>query len=328
MDYMVRVAEVKLKKLCVAIFKAAGSRTKEAEIVSEILVQTSLHGVDSHGVRAIPRYIKEIKKGELNPRAKIRVLRNTQTTAMLDDGGGFGFVAGKRAMEMAIAKARKYKIGAVGLKGNGHIGALSYYSMMAVRNNMIGITLCKGIGHGAAPYGATEGRLGINPLAVGIPTLKERTIMLDMATTVVAAGHLDVMSVRGQKILNGWLIKKDGTWENDPSTYRKGESHLVGFGYPYTEYKGYGLCTIVDALAGGIGAGCSLDEKGYSHIFMGINPEGFCPINEFKTRIDSMIKHIKSAEKRPGFKEILLPGEPEWLEEDIRQKEGVYVDDS
>jgi len=324
---MVRVGEEPLKKLCIAILKAAGTRTREANIVAEILVQTSLHGVDSHGVRAITRYVDEIRKEKLNPKAKVKVLRNTKTTAMLDDGGGFGFVAGKKAMEMAIAKARKYKIGSVGLKGLGHIGALYYYSMMAVKENMIGVILCKGTGCGAAPYGAVEGRLGINPIAVGIPTGKEKPIILDMATTVVAAGHLDVMAVRGQKVPEGWLIRKDGTWESDPITYRKGESCLVGFGHPYSEYKGYGLCTIVDALAGGIGAGCSLDEKGYSHIFTAIDPEGYCPLEEFKARIDSMIRHIKSAKKRHGFKEILLPGELEWLEEERRRRDGIFVDD-
>jgi LDH2 family malate/lactate/ureidoglycolate dehydrogenase len=325
---MVRISEEPLNRLCIAILRAAGTPLREAKTVSEILVKTSLHGVDSHGVRLITRYISEIKSGQLSPKAKVKVLRNTATTAMLDDGGGFGFVAAKKAMEMAIRKAKRYKMGSVGLQGRGHIGALYYYSMMAVRENMVGVTLCKGTGHGMAPYGAAEGTLGINPLAVGIPAGSELPIVLDMATTVVAAGHLDVMAVRGQKVPEGWLLRQDGTWETSPATYRKGESSLVGFGYPSSEYKGSGLCTIVDALAGGIGAGCSLDEKGYGHIFMAVDPEGYCPLDEFKARIDSMIGHVKSAKKRPGFKDVLLPGEPEWLEEQRRQREGILVDDA
>lgn len=324
---MVRVREEPLKRLTIAIFKATGASSKEAKIVSDILVATSLHGVDSHGVRLIPMYLDWIKKGQLKPKAKITMLKETKTTAMLDDGGGFGFVVGKKAMEMAIAKARKYKMGSVGVKGPGHIGALYYYSMMAVEKDMVGITLCRGGGHGAAPYGAAEGRLGINPLCIAIPTLIEKPIVLDMATTSVAMGHLDVMAVRGQKIPDGWLIQKDGSWSNDPTAFRNGKAAPVGFGYPYGEYKGYGLSVIVEALAGAIGSGCSLDEKGFGHVFTAIDPTGFCTIKEFKERIDSMIRHIKSAQKRPGFKEILLPGEPEWIEEEKRKIEGIFVDD-
>ena len=327
---MVRIKEENLKNLSVAIFRAAGASDAEAEIVSDILVATSLRGVDSHGVRAIPGYIDSIRKKRLNPKATMTVLRETETTAMLDDGGGFGFVAGKRAMEMAIAKSQKYMIGSVGVKGPGHIGALYYYSLMAVKKDLIGITLCRGGGHGVVPYGGVEGRLGVNPLCVGIPADKEKPIILDMATTGVALGHLEVMAVRGEKAPDGWLIRKDGTWSNDPSSYRTTStdpSSPTCFGYPYSEYKGYGLSVIVESLAGAIGAGCSLDEKGWGHLFTAINPAGYCTIDEFKTNIDSLIKHVKSAAKRPGFKEILLPGEPEWIEEEKRRQEGVFIDD-
>ncbi|MGQ9781443.1 MAG: Ldh family oxidoreductase [Nitrososphaeria archaeon] len=314
-------------RLSMSIFKALGASNNEAKTVSDILVATSLHGVDSHGVRMIPVYAWEIRKGVLKPRAKIKVLKETKTTAMLDDGGGFGFVAGKKAMKMAIDKAKKYKIGSVGVKGPGHIGALYYYSMMAVKEDLIGVTLCRGGGHEAVPYGAVEGRLGINPLCIAIPAGEEKPIVLDMATTAVAMGHLDVMAVRGQKIPDGWLIRKDGTWSNDPSDFRDGKASPVAFGYPHGEYKGYGLSVIVEALAGAIGSGCSLDEKGFGHLFMAIDPTGYCSLRDFKSRVDSMIRHIKSAEKRPGFKEILLPGEPEWLEEERRKREGIFVDD-
>jgi LDH2 family malate/lactate/ureidoglycolate dehydrogenase len=324
---MVRLEEAPLRRLTAAIFEAAGASAEEARTVSEALVGASLHGVDSHGVRAIPGYIDSIKKGRLKPGAKITLLRETETTAMLDDGGGFGFVAGKRAMEMAIAKAKKYKMGSVGVKGPGHIGALFYYSLMSVKEDMIGMTLCRGGGHAAAPYGGVEGRLGINPICVGIPANKEKPIILDMATTGVAMGHLDVMAVRGQKAPEGWLIKKDGTWSTDPGSYRTGESAPVCFGYPHSEYKGYGLSVMIEAWAGAIGSGCSLDEKGFGHVFTAIDPTGYCDIDEFKARTDSMIRHMKTSARRPGFKEILLPGEPEWIEEEKRRAEGILVDD-
>lgn len=316
-----------MRRLGVAMFEAAGAPSDEAEIVTEILVSTSLHGVDSHGVRAIPRYINGIKEKKIVPGTPIKVLVDTPTTAMWDAGLGFGFVVGKKAMETAIEKAEKYKIGSVGTKGPGHIGALYWYSMLAVKNDMIGITLCRGGGHEAAPYGGVEGRLGINPLSVAIPAGEAKPIVLDMATTGVAMGHLQVMAVRGEDAPEGWLIRPDGTWATDPLAHETGDAAPVCFGHPYSEYKGYGLSVIVEALAGAIGSGCSLQETGFGHLFTAIDPTGYCPLEEFKARIDSMVRDIKSAAKRPGFEEILLPGDPEWIEEERRLREGVFVDD-
>ena len=325
---MVRLKEKPLRELCFAMFIAAGAPEDEAKIVADILVDTSIHGVDSHGVRAIPGYINGILKSTIVPGSPIKILRDTATTAMWDAGLGFGFVAGLKAMDVAIEKAKKYKMGSVGIMGRGHIGALYWYSLHAAKNNMIGITFCRGGGHSVVPYGGVDGRLGVNPLSYAIPTGKKyKPIILDMATTGVAWGHLLIMDIRGEKAPEGWLIKPDGTWSTDPKSLFKRESRPVAFGHPYSEYKGYGLSIIVEALAGAIGSGCSLDEKGFGHTFMAIDPTGYCSLDEFTERIESMIDHIKSSRKRPGFEEILYPGEPEWLEEAKRRKLGILVDD-
>jgi len=324
---MVRLKEEPLRELSVAMFKAAGAPEDEARIVSDVLVDTSIHGVDSHGVREIPRYIEGIEEGTLVPGTPIKTLVDTETTAMWDVDLGFGFVAGFRAMLSAIEKARKYKIGSVGTKGRGHIGALYWYSLQAAENNMVGITLCRGGGHSVVPYGGMEGRLGVNPLCVVVPAGKYKPIILDMATTGVAMGHLQVMAVEEQKTPEGWLLKPDCTWSTDPLAVVKGEAKPVAFGHPHSEYKGYGLSVIVEALAGGIGSGCSLDEKGFGHVFTAIDPTGYCPLDEFTSRVESMIDHLKSSRRRPGFEEILYPGEPEWQEEEKRRKLGVFVYD-
>ncbi|MCK5403335.1 Ldh family oxidoreductase, partial [Candidatus Bathyarchaeota archaeon] len=277
--------EKPLRELCLAMFIAAGAPEDEAKIVADILVDTSIHGVDSHGVRAIPGYINGILKSTIVPGSPIKILRDTATTAMWDAGLGFGFVAGLKAMDVAIEKAKKYKMGSVGIMGRGHIGALYWYSLHAVKNNMIGITFCRGGGHSVVPYGGVDGRLGVNPLSYAIPTGKKyKPILLDMATTGVAWGHLLIMDIRGEKAPEGWLIKPDGTWSTDPKSLFKRESRPVAFGHPYSEYKGYGLSIIVEALAGAIGSGCSLDEKGFGHTFMAIDPTGYCSLDEFTER--------------------------------------------
>lgn len=326
---MVLLREEPLRKLCVAIFNAAQTSDDEARIVSNILVDTSLRGIDSHGVRMIPRYITGIQKGTLIPGSPIKVLVDTPTTAMWDAGQGFGFVAGSKAMQTAIEKAREYKIGSVGTRGGGHTGALYWYSYQATKNNMIGVTLCRSSGRSVAPYGGVDGELGINVLAIAIPAGKYNPIVLDMAATAISMGHLEVMAVRGQKTPEGWLIKPDGTWSNEPQDFLppKREAKLVGVGHPYSEYKGYGLDFIIEALAGGISWGCGFEAKGNGHLFMAIDPTGYCSLNEFTGKIEAMIDHLKASRKRPSFSEILYPGERSAREEERRRERGIFVDD-
>jgi uncharacterized oxidoreductase len=319
-----------LKKLSFAIFRAAGATEEEAETVTEILVAANLRGVDSHGVIQIPDYIDAIKgrgRGLIEPGAPIKVVRDTPTTALWDVNNGFGFVAGKKAMKTAIEKAKKYKIGMVATfnskGGFDHIGALFYYARLAVEQDMIGIVTCTDY-YPTAPYGGTERRLGINPIAIGIPTKRWKPILLDMGTAMAASGRLRLMHARGEKIPEGWLIAPDGRWVTDYLEYAAGKAAMVPFG----EYKGYGLNVCIEAITGGFGAGCSLDKKGVGlgHTYTAIDPTGFCPIDEFKARVDSLIDHLKTSKLRPGFKEILYPGEKETREEERRAREGIFID--
>lgn len=324
-----RVKADEITRLSIDMLKAAGATAEEAEIVTEILVDTSLRGVDSHGIRAVARYIRELKTGKILSGAPIKVLRDTPTTAMWDVGSAIGFVVAKRAMDAAITKAQKYKIGSVGYMGTGHIGALYYYTKQAVEQNMIGVVLQRGARHLVAPYGGVEGRLGTNPFAIGIPAGNERPIFLDMATNAVATGHFLTMKLRGQSIPDGWLINKEGRWvhEYDDQAAVQGTLAPVSFGGVTNEYKGYGIKVILEALCGAIGVGCSLDEQGFGVYFQAIDPEGYCDLVDFTARIDSMIQHIKSSVKRPGIHDIFLPGEIELLEREKRLEQGIYLDD-
>jgi uncharacterized oxidoreductase len=307
----------------------AGATEEEAAIITEVLVDTSLRGIDSHGVRAITRYASELQSGKIQSEAPIKVLRDGPTSAMWDAGVAIGFVAGTKAMDAAIQKARRYQIGSVGYMGTGHLGALYYYTTQAVNEDLIGIVLQRGAAHRVAPYGGVEGRLGTNPFAMGIPAGEERPLFLDMATNAVATGHFLTMRIRGQPVPDGWIIGREGQWvhEYDNAAVDDGRIAPVSFGGVTNEYKGYGIKVILEALCGAIGVGCSLDEKGFGCLFMAIDPSAYCDIQDFKTRVDSMIRHVKSSSKRGGFQEILMPGEPELLEKEKRLQEGIYIDD-
>jgi LDH2 family malate/lactate/ureidoglycolate dehydrogenase len=319
-----------MKHLGLSMLKKAGAPPDEAEIMMDVLVDTSLRGVDSHGVRALPRYVGEIQKDLIRSADNIVVLLDTFVTAMWDTSDVNGFVVGKMAMESAIEKAKKFKMGAVGCIGPAHNGALYWYTNLAVEEDMVGIVLQRGARQVVAPFGGVEGRLGTNPMAVGIPAGVEKPILLDMATNAVATGHFLTMKLRGESIPEGWVIDKQGRWVNDydSKAAERGELSPVSFGGVTSEYKGYGLKVVLEALAGAIGSGCSLDaKKRYDLLYMAIDPSGFCSIEEFKARIDSMIHHIKSSDKRPGFDDIYLPGEPEFIVKEKRLRDGIFLDE-
>jgi LDH2 family malate/lactate/ureidoglycolate dehydrogenase len=315
----------KLGKLGVSMLTAAGTPNDEADIVANNLIRASLRGVDSHGVRNIPNYVQAIKQGRIVPGAPIIVIKETPTTAMWDNNNGFGFVSGKKAMETAIRKADGYRFGAVGTynpkRGFDHIGALYYYAEMAAQKDMIGIVTCNTMPLLAA-WGGTSRVLGNNPIAIAVPAGEYPPIILDIACTQVAAGHLGVMAMRGETIPEGWIFDKNGNPSTDPKAFFEG-----GAMTPFGTYKGYGLAMIIDAITGGLGSGCSLDNISYGHLFTAIDPAGFTPLKDFKARIDSLIRHVKASPKRPGVKEIFVPGEIEWNTMEKRSVEGIPVDD-
>ncbi len=324
-----RVKAEALRALSRELLRRAGATAEEAGIITDVLVDTSLRGIDSHGVRAITRYLSELQSGALQSGVPIRVLRDGPTTAMWDAGAAIGFVAGTKAMAAAIEKAQRYQIGSIGYMGTGHLGALYYYTTQAVAADLIGVVLQRGAAHRAAPYGGVEGRLGTNPLAIGVPAGRERPLFLDMATNAVATGHFLTMRIRGQPVPDGWVISRTGEWahEYDEAAVAAGELAPVAFGGVTTEYKGYGLKVILEAVCGAIGVGCSLDARGFGCLFLALDPAAYCDLDEFKARVDALIRHVKSSAKRRGVAEILLPGEPELLEQERRQREGIYLDD-
>jgi uncharacterized oxidoreductase len=325
-----RVNADEMTEMSQQMLRLAGATKEEAMIITDVLIDTSLRGIDSHGIRAVTRYIRELQSGKLQSGASIKVLREGPTTAMWDAGAAIGFVAAKRAMDTAIAKAKQYQIGSVGYMGTGHLGALYYYTQQAVDAGFIGAVLQRGARHLVPPYGGVEGRLGTNPFAVGIPAGHERPLFLDMATNAVATGHFLTMRLRGQAVPDGWIINQDGEWVHEYTDQAAVDGRIapVSFGGVTNEYKGYGIKAILEALAGAIGVGCSLDEKGFGCLFLALDPEAYCDRGDFEARVDAMIRHVKSSRKRPGVKEIFLPGEIELREREQRRQQGIYLDDS
>ena len=325
-----------LRELSVCIFKNAGVASDEAEIISDHLVDANLCGHDSHGVLRISSYVTEIQAGHaLHSEAsagRCQIVKETPCTAVIDARGGFGIVAALRAMQMAIEKAREHTFGSVGVHRCTHTGRLGDYPPRAAREGMIGIVLLNGGGRFVAPFGGSERRLPPNPISVSVPKADGEPIMLDITTSVVAGGKIELKAARGEKMPEGWMKKSDGSPTTDPRDFGEDPSTFVPpLGGP-AGHKGFGLGMIVDLLAGGLSwAGCSQPDPtrgACGFLAMAIKIESFIDLEEYERETQILTDWVKSSKTLPGVERIYVPGEIEQETRKARLKAGIYIEES
>jgi len=315
-----------LRRLATEIFVAAGAPAEEATLVSELLVKSNLAGHDSHGVIRVIQYVKAIEQGNIRPGAKIKVVHETRSSALLRGNWGFGQVVAKRAMEIGIQKAKESSVGTVCAFDLYHVGRLADYTLLAAKNNMIGIAMANAR-KSVAPYGGSEPILSTGPISYAFPTGKENLLVLDIATSVCAEGKVRVKLHSGEELPDGYIIDKEGNPSNNPADLYEGGA-ILPLGGDSVGYKGFGLGLAVEVLSGILSsAGCAYEsgKKGNGVFLQAIDIGSFMFVDEFKSRIDDLIRTVKSSRPRPGFKEITIPGEPELRTESMRSEEGIYV---
>jgi len=322
-------------------FKALGVPEKDAAICADVLIEADKRGIDSHGVgRLKPIYVDRIKLGIQNPVTKFEVIKETLATALVDGHDGMGHVIGYRAMELAIEKAKKCGIGMVAVKNSTHYGIAGYYSLMAIKEGMIGITGTNARPSIAPTFGV-ENMLGTNPLTFGIPSDEEFPFFLDCATSVSQRGKIEVYDRAGKELPEGWVIGKDGKARTDTHQILKdlntGNAALVplgGIGEETSGYKGYGYATVVEILSAALQSGNYLkmlsgfDSKGkrvpyhLGHFFIAINIEAFTELDEFKKTTGKILRDLRNSQKAPGEERIYTAGEKEYLVMQERKDKG------
>jgi len=316
---------------------AGGASDEDARIVTRLLVKSNLAGVDSHGVFPnLVNYIKGLRKGIIKPNAIFEIVKETESTAMINGNWGFGQVICTKAMELAIEKAKKNGVSGVAIFNCNHIGRLSDYSLMAVENDMVGFIAANGDPN-VAPYGGRSSVLSTNPISYGIPAGTERPVIVDFATSMAAEGKIRAALYKGVQLPPGWIVDSAGRPSTNPADLYEPplppeQIKMAGALLPAAGHKGYGLALVVEILGGALtGTGCSDDvTSGLTNgIFLSVvNITHFVPLEEFKARVDGLIRKIKNSPRAPGFSEILIPGEPEFREEEKRSKTGVPISDA
>jgi LDH2 family malate/lactate/ureidoglycolate dehydrogenase len=327
-----------LRELVSSIFVALGVPGKDAAYEAEILVDADLRGVDTHGVLLMSRYVKKFRNRVYNPRPQMKVIRETPCTLVLDADNGLGHITAAKAMERCISKAKDSGVAFAGLRNTNHVGAMAYYVSQAVEQDMIGYAVTDTHSN-IAPWGGKTPLLGNNPFAVGIPGGKEPPIVLDMAISVAAKAKVIRAAAKGQRIPEGWATDaQSGEPITDPelvvgSLEKRREFLLEPIGGP----KGSGMLvvnTIVAGILSGAGNfgpylpsfGSQFTKIQYLGSFMGaIDPDCFLPLDEFKAKVDDLIRQLKASERLPGVEEIFMPGEIEYRTKERRLKEGIPV---
>jgi uncharacterized oxidoreductase len=312
--------------------EALGCPEGEATVIADALAKANLTGHDSHGIIRVEQYARMVKNGDIVPGAPTTVVKEAPCTAVVDGGWNFGPVVARRAVELAICKAREFGTGTVSVRNSNHLGRLGEYTLMAADSGMACIATVNNHGRGTlvAPFGGSDGRLATNPISFACPG-PERPVLVDITTSVVAEGKVRIMRNAGKTLPEGWLINNKGEPSTDPNDlYTTPRGAILPFGGA-VGHKGFALGMMVDILSGALsGAGCSQSETarlGNAMFFNVIDIEKFVTREEFLEHVTVLQRHVRASPPAPGVREILMPGEPEFREEERRRREGIAVDE-
>ena len=327
-----------------AVFEKMGVPTEDARLCADVLLESDRRGIESHGCnRFKPIYIDRIKSGILNPVAKIDILKETPTTAVLDANDGMGMVASKKAMDMCIEKAHKYGMGMVAVRNSSHYGIAGYWTGLAAKENMIGISGTNARPSVAPTFGV-ENMLGTNPLTFSMPTDEPFPFTLDCATSVIQNGKIEYYARVNHDTPKGLVISREGEELTDSAEILKkirsqqaALAPLGGFGETTGGYKGYGYSTVVEILSAALQSGLFLkaldgkDEEGkirpyhLGHFFIAIDTEAFMGAEAFKKTCGDILRDLRGSEKAPGQERIYTAGEKEYDVWMYRKDKGVPV---
>ena len=332
----------KVEELMVKAFMKLGVPEEDAYVCADVLIESDKRGIESHGVnRFKPIYIDRIMAGIQNPVTKIDILKETPTTAVLDANDGMGMVVSKKAMEMAIEKAKKFGMGMVAVRNSTHYGIAGYYATMATKENMVGFTGTNARPSIAPTFGV-ENMLGTNPLTIGLPTDEDFPFVLDCATSITQRGKIEYFAKISKDTPSGMVIGRDGLPKTDSDQILvdlvEGNAALAplgGIGEELAGYKGYGYATVVEVLSAALQAGSflkalsGLDDNGnkkpynLGHFFIVIDTEAFMGSESFKKTTGDILRDLRNSTLVPGQKQIFTAGEKEHIAYLERKDKGI-----
>ena len=322
-----------------SVFRCMGSSEEDALLASRVLLSADLRGVDSHGIARLNGYVRLWEAGRANSTPQISIVHETPSTAVVDGDSGLGLVVAPFAMKVAIEKAKNVGTGWVSVCNSNHFGIAGCHAMMALDHDMIGIAMTNASPL-VAPTFTAERLLGTNPICVAIPAGDEPPFIADLATTTAANGKLEILQRKHQQAPAGWIQDRYGNESTNPHELKTGGALLpLGGDREHGSHKGYALGAVVDifsAVLSGANYGPwvppfpafmsmpdNMPGKGIGHFFGAMRIDAFRPAADFKEHMDKWIQRFRSAQPVEGYKQVLIPGDPEREMESERLERGI-----
>jgi L-2-hydroxycarboxylate dehydrogenase (NAD+) len=332
-----------IQSFMVDVFQAQGVGLEDARICADVLITSDLRGIESHGVGRLKYYYDRIQAGIQFPAAQMEIVKETETTAVVDGHHGMGHPTAFRSMQLAIEKARAYGIGGVAVRNATHFGIAGYYPLMAAEAGMVGFAFTNARPSISPTFG-TEPMLGTNPIAFAAPSSLEHPFCFDGATSICQRGKIEVAARAEKLVPAGWVIDAEDKIMTDPNeilaaipTFQAALLPLGGQGELFAGYKGYGLATMVEILSAALSGGpfmkelLGFDDDGaqrphmLGHFFLAIDIEHFVPLALFKQIVGNMIRELQGARKAPGEERIYVAGEKEYEKQRVIRETGIPV---
>ena len=323
-DTLLTVRADILHRQITAVFTAWGMSVVDADIAATVMVDTDLSGIDSHGIGMLPLYHRLFAEGRLDPRAVPLTIRDNGPVIVIDAGHGIGHVASRAAMRAAMDKARQHGIGVAGVTGSNHYGAAGWYARMAADEGLVAFSMTNVTNHFLVPVRGTEPALGTNPIAFAAPTHDPaRPVLLDMATTTVAFGKVNIARRAGKPIPAGWALDEQGEPETDSQKAFDGRRLApLGGTRELGAHKGYGLALMVEILCATL-TGASLKDLDTGHFFLVLDPAAFRSRDAFRADLDELLGRLRDVAPSDPEQPVLIAGDPEHDMFERRRRDGI-----
>ncbi|KLU60555.1 (2R)-3-sulfolactate dehydrogenase (NADP(+)) [Peptococcaceae bacterium CEB3] len=317
-----------LQRHCIDLLVATGVSVKEAEMVTTILIDTSLEGIDTHGISRLPAYLSCLNEGRINAQPQIKIVKSG-AVAKVDGDNGLGQLVSATSMSVALDLADEFGIGLAVTRRSNHFGASSYYCKIAAQRGMIGVVFTNAP-PAMPPWGGKSAYFGTNPIAFGFPNAGF-PVTADLASSQVARGKIILAAKEGRAIPLGWAIDKDGRETTDAQAAIAGGAVL-----PLGGAKGYALAMAIEVMTGILSGSAYGNEVGFiydgnkepadvSHSFIALDVSRIMPVNLFLERMDGMIGGVKSVPLADGADAIRIPGEKRYKTFQARMKGGIPI---
>jgi LDH2 family malate/lactate/ureidoglycolate dehydrogenase len=333
-----------IREQLASVLRAWRMSDAHADTTAEMMLETDLRGVDSHGISMLPTYDREFRAGRLNMRPVFKTVREGPAMALIDADASLGHPVSVHAMNLAVDKCRAGGVAVVSVFNSHHFGAAGCYSRIAADRGVIGMVTASTRGVSLVPTFAAEPVMGTNPLAFAAPARRNPPFQLDMATTTVAAGKVKVYKLNHRALPDGWVVDAKGQPVTDPEeafryVFERPEGGITPLGGPREVggHKGYGLAVMVHILGGAL-AGASFspirnrtqkpsDPHNIGHFFLAIDPRAFRPEGAFEDDLDQVIDVLHGAKRADPAQPVLVAGDPEMATRAERLRDGVPIPD-